>query len=262
MLIELPYSSGFLSVVIKRISSSDHEGEIFTTCSCLVVSPSSPIVMQCHLCEDFSVPTRQLLNRHIGRVHGNSHGFHMTCGFESSSGVRCETTFNNFHAYKRHVRKKHRENLDVRECTAQEEAEPSEERPSVSSAQADSVGDLNDPLEEPCHLPEPNNKNFQREAALWILKLKEGRKLTQSAVDEILSDVTELCTNVVCQLGDQLRSVLNSSNINPNDISGLNALISETSPYASPFANITTQYLQLSYYRKHLNFVVSSIYPA
>jgi len=35
------------------------------------------------------------------------------------------------------------------------------------------------------------NKKFSKglEAALWILKLKERRKLTQSAVDEILSDV-------------------------------------------------------------------------
>jgi len=223
--------------------------------------------MQCHLCEDFSVPTRQLLNRHIGKVHGNSHNFHISCGFENSSGARCETTFNNFHAYKRHLRKKHRG--EVNECTSEEVLE--EQRPTASSV--DSVGDVyNDPPEEPCHLPESqldcppqslaNNKTFQREAALWILKLKEGRKLTQSAVDEILSDVTELCTNIVCQLGNDLRGVMKSSNVNPDDIPGFNALVNETSPYASPFANIKTQYLQLSYYRKHLNFVVSDIiYP-
>ena len=50
--------------------------------------------------------------------------------------------------------------------------------------------------------------------------------------------------------------------MNANGIPGLNALVNQTSPYASPFANIKTQYLQLSYYRKHPNFVVSDIYPA
>ena len=197
--------------------------------------------MQCHLCEYFSVPTRELLNRHIGRVHGNSHNFRVTCGFENSSGARCETTFNNFHAYKRHVRTKHREDVIISERLSTDE-----QRPTGNSA--DSAGDsYNDSSEEPRHSPESDcppqslanyKNNLEREAALWILKLKEGKKLTQSAVDEILSDVTELCTNFVYQLGDDLRAVLNSSNANPDDIPGLNALVNETSPYASPFANI------------------------
>ena len=40
----------------------------------------------------------------------------------------------------------------------------------------------------------------ERAIALWILKLKEGRKLTQSATEEILQDVTELCGGIIANL--------------------------------------------------------------
>ena len=58
---------------------------------------------QCHLCEDFSTPTFQLLIQHVGQVHSKSSDFHLTCGVDN-----CQTTYTNFAAFKRHLRKKHR----------------------------------------------------------------------------------------------------------------------------------------------------------
>lgn len=57
---------------------------------------------QCPLCEDFSTPTFQLLIQHIGQVHSKSSDFHLTCGVDN-----CQTTYTNFAAFKRHLRKKH-----------------------------------------------------------------------------------------------------------------------------------------------------------
>lgn len=114
------------------------------------------------------------------------------------------------------------------------------------------MGDSDYCPEEPCYPSESqqdsphsvkSKDNLEKEAALWILKLKEGRKLAQSAIDEILSDVTEFCTNVVCQLGNDLHCVLNSAGVNPDDIAGFNALVNENSLHVSPFANIQTQCL-------------------
>ena len=90
------------------------------------------------------------------------------------------------------------------------------------------------------------------------MKLKEGRKLTQSTTEEILSDVTELCSNVMCRLRHDIQESLDSAGVDINDIPGLDTLLSETSPYATPFSNLNSQFLQLSYYRNHLNFVVSA----
>ena len=110
-----------------------------------------------------------------------------------------------------------------------------------------SSGDLR--LRDPSH-------ELVRNAALWILKLKEGRKLSQSATEEILSDVTEMCSNLINCLGEDLYKLLNSMNINPDDIPGLKDLFKEESQYTQPFRGIDTFYLQMSYYRSHLKFVV------
>ena len=107
-------------------------------------------------------------------------------------------------------------------------------------------------------VPNAQSESLEKQIAMWILKLKEGRKLTQSATDEILSDVTELCSTVVSNLGNDLRQRLESASINPNDIPGFDAMFNEASPYANPFKNLKTQYLQQSFYQSNFNLVVSS----
>ena len=57
---------------------------------------------QCPLHEDFFTPTFQLLIQHIGQVHSKSSDFHLTCGVDN-----CQTTYTNFAAFKRYLRKKH-----------------------------------------------------------------------------------------------------------------------------------------------------------
>jgi len=56
-------------------------------------------------------------------------------------------------------------------------------------------------------------KDQERTVALWILKLKEGRKLTQSVTDEILRDVSELCSDMISCLKGELFQSLSSAGI-------------------------------------------------
>ena len=212
------------------------------------------------MCGDYSVPTFKLLLRHIGRVHGNSSDFIMLCGLDVN-GTRCATTFTNFHAYKRHLRKKHREvtsNTEVTEEKSDEEVDnPEDTGEAVEVNCLDECGPSS-PTSELSQIE--TEKDLNREVALWILKLKEGRKLTQSAVDEVLSDVTELCTDVVTHLGDELRKVLDSAGISSSDIPGFDDIISDDTQYTNPFRNLRTQHLQMAYYRKHFNFVVGTVH--
>lgn len=225
-----------------------------------VIRDEFPVRMatkDCSMCSDFSAPTFQLLLHHINRVHGNSPDFNMVCGIElDGDRRRCETTFTNFHAYKRHIRKKHR--LRAFDDVTSSEVEDSSETMVVPTATLDS--ELNDDAADDENgestLGTEQNCDFDKETAIWILKLKEGRKLTQSAMEEILSDVTELCTDMVTRLGHDVCKILESAGVNMRDIPELDVLLSDESPYAAPFCNLKSQFLQHSYYRNHLNFVV------
>lgn len=199
---------------------------------------SAEFTNHCPMCGDFYAPSYQLLLHHIGQVHLNAADFCVTCGIDD-----CQTTLKNYHAFKRHLRKKHRdgEHLDATEADGC--LNPSQE---TETAPLVILEDLQaDPSQE-----------MIRNAALWILKLKEGRKLIQSATEEILADVAEICSTLINCLGEDLYKLLNSVDINPENIPGLKDLFKEESLYTQPFRGIDTFYLQMSYYRSHLNFVV------
>lgn len=197
----------------------------------------------------------------MGRVHVNAPRFSLRCIFGG-----CQTTFTNFHSYKRHIRKKHFRELIHQEESDQDSdyelnndlnhAEESTSRIPASDEFSDleSIASLGDNGIEGVSSMEESN---DREAALWILKLKEGRKLTQTTTEEILSDVTELCSSIVLRLKNEVHRVLESADITPSNIPGLDDLFSENSSYALPFCNLQTQYKQVSYFRSHFNFVVS-----
>ena len=112
--------------------------------------------------------------------------------------------------------------------------------------------DIDTTAEELISIEESND----REAALWILKLKEGRRLTQSTTEEILSDVTELCSSINLCLKNDVHRILESADITPGNIPGLDDLFSANSSYALPFCNLQTHYKQM-YFRSNFNFVVS-----
>ena len=163
----------------------------------------------------------------------------------------CNTTFTNFHAFKRHVRKKHRAFLSL---PSQPESLSPETNNSFDEDSLD--GDSSD-----CDLTQitaESSEEIKKNAALWILKVKEGRKLTQSCTEDILSNASELCTYAVSQVGLKVSEVLRASGITPDAIPGLKEIFQETSPYCQPFSHLTSQFLQLQYFRSNLNFVVSA----
>ena len=95
--------------------------------------------------------------------------------------------------------------------------------------------------------------------ARWILRVKEGRKLTQSCIEELLGDVTDMCSYTVSQLGTQVSSLLRDAGIKMDDIPGLNELFQPGSSYCQPFCQLETQHRQLAFYTSHFNYVVSSL---
>jgi len=110
-----------------------------------------------------------------------------------------------------------------------------------------------------------SNELMERDkvVALWILKLKESRKVTQSTTEEILADASELFSDMFTRLKKDVYQILAAAgpDIESDCVERIKELFSDTSPYLNLFSSLGTQYLQMQYFKKHLNFVVSLMKP-
>lgn len=97
---------------------------------------------------------------------------------------------------------------------------------------------------------------------MWIMKLKEVRKLTQQSVNCILGDVTDLCDDIVTRMQRDITLRLQSAGITPADadadadVPGLSDLLDSSTPLCRPFDGLDTYYRQVAFMKKHLKLVV------
>ena len=65
------------------------------------------------------------------------------------------------------------------------------------------------------------DRSQQRSSALFLLKLKEEQRLTQVAIDNIVTGIESVLENYTIRVEAGVRAKLASSGIDPNDITGL-----------------------------------------
>ena len=94
----------------------------------------------------------------------------------------------------------------------------------------------------------------RRSSALFLLKLKEQRRISQIAIDEIVSGSRGLFVQSMERVQASVRAKLAETGIDPDSIVGLDLAITNV---IDPFDGIETCYLQEKYYRDHLNLIVS-----
>ena len=184
----------------------------------------------CPMCSEFTAPTFKLLQQHLFRVYSGD--FDINC---------CNVHYRSASAYRKHIQLHHRQLEDN------------------SSLPGDSVNlDRDDGAQDNCMDVDDVQGAYKRRVntAKWILKLKEGQKLTQSCVDRVLEEVTELCTVSIGQLGDAVQSVLQSAGFSFSDVPGMQELFALT---ARPFDGLDTYHRQLTFYTTHMDMVVSYI---
>ena len=161
----------------------------------------------CPMCSEFTAPTSKLLQQHLFRVHSGD--FDINC---------CNVHYRSASAYRKHIQRHHRHERQLEDN---------------SSLPGDSVNlDRDDGAQDNCMDVDDVQGAYKRRVntAKWILKLKEGQKLTQSCVDGVLEEVTELCTVSIGQLGDAVQS----AGFSFSDFPGMQELLALTSPYARP----------------------------
>ncbi len=94
----------------------------------------------------------------------------------------------------------------------------------------------------------------QRSSALFLLKLKESKRLSQVAIDDIVHEWDGLFTHIVQRLQAGIRAKLAAAGIEIDDIEGLNEVFQDV---PNPFEGLETHHKQEKFYRDTLGLQVS-----
>ena len=159
----------------------------------------------------------------------------------------------NYHAFRRHLRKKHGY------CLKTWSPNIGEEQLGESSTTSNSgAGDESEFLEtdpDP-QFHDPLAPSEKRSDAMYILKLKEKYKLAQTTVDGILSDTEEIAGRIVSRLQQRVLAILDEAEVDPKEIPGFLEVF-EGPEILRPFNGLNTEYLQDKYFRENMGLVVS-----
>jgi len=92
-------------------------------------------------------------------------------------------------------------------------------------------------------------------AAKWILKTRECRALTRSAMQGIIEDVTDLLDFACLSVKAKVYKKLSSMGINSSDLTQLDEIFDNCGKKI--FDGVVTFHQQLQFYRQNFRFVVS-----
>lgn len=93
----------------------------------------------------------------------------------------------------------------------------------------------------------------QRSSALFFLKLREQRRITQAAIDDIVEDWDALFSYSVQQPHARVRERLASTSIEISSIDGLQEVFEDV---PRPFDGLETMHKQEKFYTESLGLVV------
>jgi len=186
-------------------------------------------------------------------VHSHDPAFHVVCGIGG-----CVRSYNNYYSFKKHVYRKHRDYLDnsITSVITENVSEHDDDDDDVSESQNDGF-DFAEFLD--CHDYEQSGLQHKKEMALFLLKAKEVRKVSQSALDGLLSDFSTIVESITRVLKSSVSDCLSSKGLDISSFDGLEEAFSDLK-ITDPFHQLHSKFQQEKFYREHLNLVVRIIY--
>ncbi len=103
------------------------------------------------------------------------------------------------------------------------------------------------------HLLGTDIKTQRRTSALFILKLKETRRLSQAAIDDVVEGYRGLFDLTVQRMRCGVNACLADAGIDPTDVSRIGNVFTEI---VNPFDGLETYYKQEAYFRKEFDLIV------
>ena len=97
--------------------------------------------------------------------------------------------------------------------------------------------------------------DLTRQSAMFILKTRDGRRLTQAATDNILRDVTELFQTRLEAVCHNTVETLKEAGVDDATISTVK---DDVLAQCEPFKGLETEYHQNAYIRDHFGLIVRS----
>lgn len=205
---------------------------------------------KCQYCS-YCCSTWRLYTRHVFESHSSVPNFSFVCGING-----CTRTFCKYSTIKSHIARKHCDvDLDTVEVGRNTSL-------SLESSVADNIEDSTpESIEsqvdsmEVCADCIVSSNQMQKTAALYLLTLKERYKITQTAVDFVVSQTKHIVDNVVTNLCSAAeKEIKKLSCLNDEDASGILSVFTDV---RDPFLGLETHYLQCKFYEEYFGFLVS-----
>ena len=181
----------------------------------------------------------------------NQHGRRTLSGILRHIGVNgCPRTSSSYEGLRQHMYRYHRDVLNVpatvpeASSSQQEQEEEEEDGYTVEDMQIEP--DFN-----------PSYESTTAIAAKYILKTRDGRKLTQLCTDGIIQDSKIFVQNTVDILKKKLISAIEGSGATDTTIAEVHSILDDET-LRNPFAHLDTQYKQE---KENFNYVVSIYNP-
>ena len=204
---------------------------------------------ECNICKSYARRTLAEIMRHIREVHPHFEG-KVKCIVSN-----CPSTLSTYESLRHHMYKNHKEVLKD-DCCYDDAVEMDNGTDVVAEpdlvSEGSSTANTGQPIgDDTC------TSNYKAEAAKFILKTQEGKKLTQTVTEGIIRDTSMIIENTIQHLKEKVYAQL-------KDVVGIEAHLEDLekifkSPeICNPFQQLQTRYQQEKYFQEHFNYVVSS----
>ena len=147
------------------------------------MAASTRNVFVCTICKSFGARSYKSVLSHIGNIHTFGPSREIQCGIDGCPASYKTESFNSFRS---HVYRKHRDVL----FTANEENIPPDH--GEDESESSSYQPINDGMDDNDQDQMLVGPTMKRAAAVFLLKTLEERKITQTALNGIMSDCQAL----------------------------------------------------------------------
>ena len=204
----------------------------------------------CPLCPVERVPSFRLKKdylRHVELFHAHQPNFCIPCGISG-----CQRTFQKLHTFRKHISDHHSGDPSPTNQPLATQPEPDD-----CSITASDQNREQDTFHHGHAEPHTAMSALQKSSALFLMGLKEERKLTQTALQGVIEGVTTLTRSQLSVLHAEVSSVLSEAGVLPSSVPGLDELFDSDGQFGRPFSGLETPHQQLTFCKTHFNLIVS-----